>query len=136
MVYGALLLVIVCGTLWSMVNGGPLRADLIRDRNALYRELPGEVIENVYTLKITNMDSAAHQYVLVALDNEQVEIDLDRPLNLEAEQVTGIIVRLRLPRSAGKGVQNIDLELRSADDPSISREITAKAMMPLGIGSR
>ena len=136
MVYGALLLVIICGTLWSMVNRVPLRADLIRDRNALYRELPGEVIENVYTLKITNMDNAPHSYDLVALNNDQVEIDLDSPLNLKAEEVAGIIVRLRLPKSAGKGVQNIDLELRSADDPSISREITAKAMMPLSIGSR
>ena len=136
MVYGALLLVIICGTLWSMVNRIPLRADLIRDRNALYRELPGDVIENVYTLKITNMDARAHGYQLVPIDNEQVEIDLDKPLELGAEEVSGIIVRLRLPKSAGKGVQNIDLELSATDDPSIRREIEAKAMMPLGIGGR
>ena len=136
MVYGALLLVIICGTLWSMVNRVPLRADLIRDRNALYRELPGDVIENVYTLKITNMDNAPHQYELAALNNDQVEIDLADPLSLAAEEVAAIIVRLRLPRSAGKGVQNIELELKSRDKPEISREITAKAMMPLGIGNR
>jgi cytochrome c oxidase accessory protein FixG len=136
MVYGALLLVIICGTLWSMVNRVPLRADLIRDRNALYRELPGDVIENVYTLKITNMDNAPHQYELAALNNDQVEIDLANPLDLAAEEVAAIIVRLRLPRSAGKGVQNIELELKSRDKPEISREITAKAMMPLGIGNR
>jgi cytochrome c oxidase accessory protein FixG len=136
MVYGALLLVIICGTLWSMVNRVPLRADLIRDRNALYRELPGDVIENVYTLKITNMDNAPHQYELSALNNDQVEIDLADPLSLAAEEVAAVIVRLRLPRSAGKGVQNIELELKSRDKPEISREITAKAMMPLGIGNR
>ena len=100
------------------------------------RELPGEIIENVYTLKITNMDSSPHRYELVALNNDQVEIDLDSPLSLAAEEVAGIIVRLRIPKSAGKGVQNIELELRSEDNPDISREITAKAMMPLGIGSR
>ena len=136
MVYGILLLVIIGGTLWSMVNRVPLRADLIRDRNALYRELPGDVIENVYTLKITNMDNAPHNYELVALDYDQVEIDLDKPLSLSAEEVAGIIIRLRIPKSAGKGVQNIEMELKSLDDPSISRVITAKAMMPLGIGSR
>jgi cytochrome c oxidase accessory protein FixG len=136
MVYGALLLVIILGTLWSMTNRIPLRADLIRDRNALYRELPGDVIENVYTLKITNMDNAPHQYELTALNNDQVEIDLADPLSLAAEEVAAIIVRLRLPRSAGKGVQNIELELKARDKPEISREITAKAMMPLGIGNR
>jgi cytochrome c oxidase accessory protein FixG len=136
MVYGALLLAILVGTIWSMTNRIPLRADLIRDRNALYRELPGDVIENVYTLKITNMDDAPHRYRLVAVDEQQVEIDLDRPLDLAAEEVAGIIVRLRLPRSAGKGVQNVELELQSVDNPDIRREITAKAMLPLGIGGR
>ena len=136
MVYGTLLLLITCGTLWAMINRVPLRADLIRDRNALYRELPGEVIENVYTLKITNMDSLPHSYSLTAVDNDQVEINLDGPLELAAEQVSGVIVRLRLPKSAGKGVQNIDLELTAVDDESISRDIEAKAMMPLGIGNR
>jgi hypothetical protein len=94
------------------------------------------VIENVYTLKITNMDNAPHQYELSALNNDQVEIDLADPLSLAAEEVAAVIVRLRLPRSAGKGVQNIELELKSRDKPEISREITAKAMMPLGIGNR
>jgi len=130
------LLAILLGTIWSMANRVPLRADLIRDRNALYRELPGDVIENVYTLKITNMDDAPHSYRLTAVDNPQVEIDLDRPLDLAAEEVAGIIVRLRLPRAAGKGVQNVELELESVDSPEIRREITAKAMLPLGIGGR
>src|SRR6056300_1602798 len=34
-VYGLLLLVILSGTLWSMTHRVPLRADMIRDRNAL-----------------------------------------------------------------------------------------------------
>ena len=82
------------------------------------------------------MDSLPHSYRLTAVDNDQVEIDLDGPLELAAEQVSGVIVRLRLPKSAGKGVQNIDLELTAMDDESISRDIEAKAMMPLGIGNR
>ena len=136
MVYGLLLLAILVGTLWSMANRVPLRADLIRDRNALYRELPGDVIENVYTLKITNMDSRPHDYVLSVLNNDQVEIDLGDAISLGAEETAAIIVRLRLPRSAGKGVQNIDLELKAVGIDSIRRDITAKAMMPLGIGNR
>ncbi|MEE4293329.1 MAG: cytochrome c oxidase accessory protein CcoG [Xanthomonadales bacterium] len=136
MVYGALLLAILSGTVWSMTNRVPLRADLIRDRNALYRELPGGMVENVYTLKITNMVNAAQTYELVALDNDQVEIDLGEPLELNAEEVDAITIRLRLPKSAGKGVQNIDLELRSVDNEEIRTDVEAKFMMPLGIGNR
>ena len=130
-IYGMLLLIIISGTLWSMTHRVPLRADLIRDRNALYRELPGGMIENVYTLKITNMDSAPHQYDMTVLNNDAVELDLSRPLELQAEEVAGISVRLRIPRSEGQGVQNLEIEFQAADDPSISRKIQAKALLPM-----
>jgi len=134
MVYGMLLLVIISGTLYGMTHRVPLRADLIRDRNALYRELPGDIIENVYTLKITNMDDAPHQYEISVLNNDEVDIDLARPLDLAAEEVVGISVRLRIPKSAGQGVQNLTLELKARDDESIRKEVSAKAMMPIEFG--
>jgi cytochrome c oxidase accessory protein FixG len=135
-VYGLLLLIIVSGTLWGMTNRVPLRADLIRDRNALYRELPGDLVENVYTLKITNMDDTPHRYEMTVLNNDAVEVDLARPIELQAEEVAGISVRLRIPKSAGQGVQNLDIQLQSSDDPGIRRVIEAKAMMPIEFGSK
>jgi cytochrome c oxidase accessory protein FixG len=134
-VYGLLLLILVSGTLWSMTNRIPLRADLIRDRNALYRELPGGIVENVYTLKITNMDDKPHHYEMKVLNNDAVVIDLARPIDLSAEENTGISVRLRIPRTEGQGVQNLDIELQSSDDPSIRRVIKAKALMPQTTGN-
>ena len=135
-VYGLLLLVIISGTLYGMTHRVPLRADLIRDRNALYRELPGDVVENVYTLKITNMDTSPHRYDMSVLNNAAVEIDLGRPLELAPEEVAGISVRLRLPRSAGQGVQHLDIGLQASDDPSIRKVIKAKAMMPIELGNQ
>ena len=135
MVYGLLLLVIISGTLWGMTHRVPLRADLIRDRNALYRELPGDLIENVYTLKITNMDDSPHQYDMTVLNNDAVEIDLSRPLLLKAEEVAGISVRLRIPKSAGQGVQALEIEFQAQDDPSIKKQVTAKALMPIEFGN-
>ena len=117
-----------------MATRTPLRAELIRDRNALYRELPGDIVENVYTLKITNMDDEPHSYDMTVLNNDQVEIDLASPLDLAAEEVAGIIVRLKIPKSAGQGVQNVELELQARDDPSIRKEVTAKAMLPIEFG--
>jgi len=135
MVYGFLLLVIISGTLWGMTHRVPLRADLIRDRNALYRELPGDLIENVYTLKITNMDDSPHQYDMTVLNNDAVEIDLSRPLVLKAEEVAGISIRLRIPKSAGQGVQALEIEFQAQDDPSINTQTTAKVLMPTDFGN-
>jgi len=135
-VYGALLLVIVSGTLWSMTHRTPLRADLIRDRNALYRELPGGMIENVYTLKITNMDDAAHRYEFTLPEGTDAQIETSRPLELKAEEVAGVSVRIRLPKSAGQGVQNLELGLRAEDDHSIHKVIEAKVMLPIDFGGK
>jgi len=128
--------VIVSGTLWSMTHRTPLRADLIRDRNALYRELPGGMIENVYTLKITNMDDAPHQYEFILPTDTNVQVDTSRPMALPAEEVAGISVRIRMPRSAGQGVQHLILELRAEDDHAISRNIEAKVMLPIDFGNK
>jgi cytochrome c oxidase accessory protein FixG len=134
-IYATLLIVIISGTLWSMANRTPLRADLIRDRNALYRELPGGMIENVYTLKITNMDTAPHRYEFIVPEEANVQIDTSRPLEFMAEEVAGISMRIRMPKSAGQGVQNLKLEIQAEDDPSISRTIDAKVLLPVDFGS-
>jgi hypothetical protein len=64
-----------------------------------------------------------------------VQIDLARPLELGPEEVAGISVRLRLPRSAGQGVQHLDIALQASDDPSIRKVIKAKAMLPIEFGN-
>jgi cytochrome c oxidase accessory protein FixG len=135
-IYAALLLVIVSGTLWSMTHRTPLRADLIRDRNALYRELPGGMIENVYTLKITNMDDKAHRYEFITPDDADLQIETSRPLDLKAEEVAGVSVRIRMHKTAGQGVQNVQLELRAEDEPSIRKVIEAKVILPVEFGSQ
>jgi cytochrome c oxidase accessory protein FixG len=135
-IYAALLLVIVSGTLWSMTHRTPLRADLIRDRNALYRELPDGMIENVYTLKITNMDDKAHRYEFITPDDADLQIETSRPLDLKAEEVAGVSVRIRMHKTAGQGVQNVQLELRAEDEPSIRKVIEAKVILPVEFGSQ
>ncbi len=132
LIYGALLLAIISGTLWSMTHRMPLRADLIRDRNALYRELPDGLIENVYTLKITNMDDADHEYRLSAINLPEASFDLSRPLQLPAGETGGFSVRIRLPRTAGQGTRELQLSLASMDDPNINREFRATLLMPVG----
>jgi len=104
---------------------------LIRDRNALYRELPGDLIENVYTMKVSNMDSIGHRYRLTAPEGSGVVIELSRDLRLQAEEVSGFTVRIQLPRAAGQGVQTLPLELVAEDDPAIRKSIDARVLLPV-----
>lgn len=130
-IYGVLLLILIGGTLWSMTNRTPLRADLIRDRNALYRELPDGLIENVYTLKITNMSDFDQHYELTAVDNPLASFDFSRPLELSAGEVGGFSVRIRLPRTAGQGTTDIRLQLASTEDPRIRKQFRATVLLPV-----
>ena len=54
--YMALLSVIAIAFVFSLATRTTLRVDVIRDRGALGREVPGGLIENVYRLQIINSD--------------------------------------------------------------------------------
>jgi polyferredoxin len=51
LVYATLLVALCIGFFVTLANRPMLHVDVIRDRNALYRELVDGQIENVYTLK-------------------------------------------------------------------------------------
>src|SRR5690606_31061403 len=63
LVYGALLLVLVAGFAWGIAARSPLIADVLRDRNALYRETAAG-IDNGYTLKLVNKSDKAQAYTV------------------------------------------------------------------------
>src|SRR5690242_6059073 len=54
--YGVLLLALCVAWAWGVGHRSPLIAEVLRDRNALYREAADDRIENTYTLKLVNKD--------------------------------------------------------------------------------
>jgi cytochrome c oxidase accessory protein FixG len=94
-IYAFLLVAISAIAVYSVLQRVPLGLDVIRDRNQLYRDV-GNMIENVYTLKIINMDEQPHTYRLyvdgikglILIDKDPIEVDagtvLDRPTRLRA----------------------------------------------------
>jgi cytochrome c oxidase accessory protein FixG len=129
-VYLVLLLVLITGVLWSVNNRVLLRADLLRDRNALYRELPGDLVENVYTLKLINMDFKAHNYKIEVVDNKDYVLFVSPELQLESEEVGNFILRVQAPASAGRGSQKIDVRLTTLEEPIIERIVSTRFLLP------
>ncbi len=62
--YSLLLLTLSGGLIYAVSQRTALQLDIIRDRNSLYRETDTGLVENVYTLKIINMDDKPHRYEL------------------------------------------------------------------------
>ncbi|MBT8433584.1 MAG: cytochrome c oxidase accessory protein CcoG [Gammaproteobacteria bacterium] len=96
MVYAAILLILCGALLTNLILRVPLELDVIRDRNTLYRETRDGLIENVYTLKILNMDSKTHQYTLKAdgIDGMKLVTDASE-IVVPAGTVQELIVRLQ-----------------------------------------
>jgi cytochrome c oxidase accessory protein FixG len=74
LVYSAILLTVIGIFGYALSQRVPLAVDVIRDRNALYRETPEGRIENVYTLKVLNMDQRPHRYLLTASGMEGLKL--------------------------------------------------------------
>ena len=130
LVYGALLVLVVGGVLWSITQRVPLRAELIRDRNALYRELPDGRIENIYTLKLINMDRAPHRYRIETGLNDDIEVLVEPQPLLAAEQVGTFSLRLQARRGAGTGPQDVEIHFQAEDDAAIRLDRTTSMILP------
>ena len=129
-VYAVLLLALVAGVIYSVNQRVLLRADLLRDRNALYRELPGDLIENVYTLKLINMDFKPHQYKIEVLNNDDIQLFISPDPQLEPEEVGNFILRMQAPAGTGRGSTKVDVRFSTLDEPIIERTVSARFLMP------
>ena len=95
MIYGTILLTLMTLFVVTVIGRVPAGLDVIRDRNQLYHET-GEYIENVYTLKLINMDTVAHEYQVTVSGIEGLELRMDSErVEVESGQVFSIPVRLR-----------------------------------------
>ncbi|HSM68179.1 MAG TPA: cytochrome c oxidase accessory protein CcoG [Xanthomonadales bacterium] len=132
LIYGALLGLLIAGLALSIAQRTPLRAELIRDRNVLYRELSDGQVENVYSLKLINMDRRTHKYRISVAGNPAVTASTSRPLVLGPEQVGTFSLRLTAPADAGQGVQRLEIRFEAEDDPAIARSTSARLILPGG----
>jgi polyferredoxin len=102
MVYGVLLATMLVGFGTAIANRSTLIVDVIRDRNTLYRELPGGLVENVYTVTFVNKTEVERRYQVSAKGIEGLELAMDVPLPLLAGpgEIRRIPLRLTVPATA------------------------------------
>ncbi len=130
-VYGLLLTAVSAALLYSLYNRTPLILDVIRDRNALYREARGDRIENAYTLKLINLDEKPHRYRLLVEGMDRLElIEPAGPVAAPAGSVNTIPARLQAPAALAGGVHRITLTLTAIDQPAIAVHEKARFIGP------
>ena len=87
-VYGLLLLGLCVGWMWGVGHRSTLIAEVLRDRNALYRVVADDRVENSYTLKIVNKEVKAQKYRISLLAPHDIELSGgSRIVDASAEEV-------------------------------------------------
>ncbi|MCK5669122.1 MAG: 4Fe-4S dicluster domain-containing protein, partial [Gammaproteobacteria bacterium] len=131
-IYALLLATLTGITAYSIYQRVPLGLDVIRDRNQLFRDVES-MIENVYTLKVINIEEQARTYRLevegitglTLVDKELIEVDAgsvtDKPIRVRVyednlqERSTPFIFKLTAVEDEGSTVTEDDALTVTAD---------------------
>jgi cytochrome c oxidase accessory protein FixG len=132
LVYGGILSLLGAGFVAALLLRTPLELDVIRDRNALYREARPGYIENVYTLRIINKDDAPHEYTLSASGLPTLALETE-PAVIEAgpHEILTVTARALVEDGvAGSGGHTIEFTLAANDDTAIRTTESGRMFTP------
>lgn len=131
-IYLGILALVITGLAVSIASRTPLELDVIRDRNALYRALPSGRIENVFTLKVINMDERPHSYIYEVSGLPTLRLESDATARrIGAGEVGSIPVRVSVDAGAlRERSQTIEFRLTASDDPRLSVSEPARFLGP------
>ena len=131
-VYALLLLTIMSVFGYSLGHRSTLGLDVIRDRNRLYRETDEGHIENVYILKILNMDKKGHEYRLHVDGIEDLKLFIDaKRIWVDAGEITELPVRLSAEEDDLKQRSTkVIFTITSKDNPDLTAREEARFLGP------
>lgn len=134
-IYALILAALCLSLVVSVLLRVPLKLDIIRDRTSLYRETNEGMIENVYTLKIMNMDSANHQYALTASGIDGMKLDIPlKDIAIDAGQTRDIVVRLVAdPEQLTQRSSEVEFWLHATDDKKLAVHEDARFLGPIPV---
>ena len=151
LVYAAVLLAIAGVAAVSLARKNPLKADVIRDRGALAREVAPGVIENVYRVQLMNTAETPREFSIGAEGLPGLEVvGVDQPVAVAAAQTRLVALRLQVRRDAeandsvdtaerprhderglpGPGAHKIEFIIQAIDDHQVVRHEQSSFIVP------
>ncbi len=121
--YGAVLLTLAVAMMVSLVTRTPLKVDVVRDRTAIARIVPGGKLENVYQLQIMNATETPQHYRISAQGLEGLTLAPDSTVQVPATGARWVSVQLQIPYgSAAPGSHPIHFTVQALEHPAQVQE--------------
>lgn len=96
--YSLAVLAMITAFTYTIATRTPLSVDVIRDRGVRLYRINGDQVQNVYTVKINNMDRQAHTYKVTVEGDYPFKIKNYRAVEIEAGEVFTVPLRISVPR--------------------------------------
>ncbi len=132
--YGAMLCLLATGWAYALSQRVPLRLDVLRDRARLFRVTSDGRIENVFTLKILNMDEQDHSYRIGLLETGDLRLLAPERVLVKAGQIGDVAVRIQAEAEdeADRRAQPITFTLQADDGSGFAVRQQSRFIMPAG----
>jgi cytochrome c oxidase accessory protein FixG len=118
-VYSSVLAVVCIVLVSSLALTEPVILDVIRDRNALYRDVGRAGIQNTYTVRVVNKHNTPHAYRLAASGIEGITLQPETDFSVAAESVYTLPVSVTVPHEQAGGGHEIVFHLQATDGSNI-----------------
>jgi cytochrome c oxidase accessory protein FixG len=131
-IYALLLVALSAALIVSLAVRSPMAIEVLRDRNALFRETATGTVQNVYTVKILNKDQRAHSFRVQVEGPAGVVPTADSTLQVEATAgaVLPVTLTLEAPSGAVRGRSEVTFVVEREDDPGISSRAKSAFFAP------
>jgi cytochrome c oxidase accessory protein FixG len=131
LVYATLLGALMFGFAWTLTHRNVVGVDVLRDRNALFRERADGLIENVYNVKLLNKDGVEHQFTITASGLPGLEVDYGAAtVRVGPGEVQSVPVRVRVPRTELQGGADIQFTVRTDGERPLEASGKARFIAP------
>ena len=78
------MIVMISAFSFVLISRTPLELDGLRARGMLFQEVPGGYVQNIYTLKVLNMDKQDRVYSAQVTGLSEYRLDPDEPIFVPA----------------------------------------------------
>jgi cytochrome c oxidase accessory protein FixG len=118
-IYSLILVLLVSSLAVSIVLRKPVIVDVLRDRNALYRDVGRQGIENAYTMRIVNKQNIDRDYRLSVRGLEGIALRSPTEFSVAAESVFTLPVSVTVPHDKVHGGNTIEFVVEDVNDSTI-----------------
>jgi len=129
--YAAVLLAMISVFVYTVSTRVPVGMEVLRDRGVRMYRVAGDEIQNVYTIKINNMDRHSHIFDIKVDGRYAFELKGYRPSEVTEGDILTVPVRVTVKRNELKDVQTpIIITVEARENPDVRATHTTSFIGP------